>query len=162
MYVLSVFDQNLHSRSCMSILLCQVVYKHGKRILPLLKEVIRQEMAGCNRQMGKWVETTRQSCSAEEAVLPEYQRLNHCQASGSGELQGGIWRRLKRSLCRCLQETPIRRSRQLWRLCVFWNTAGSNASVIIWSGTETVTNEKKIQESNSPYSALKFERRRVN
>lgn len=69
-YICFVSNQIYYSLSCMRILLYQVVYKHGVKILPLLKEVIREEMAGCYRQMGKWVETTRQSCSAEEAALP--------------------------------------------------------------------------------------------
>lgn len=51
--------------------------------MPLLKEVMRQEMAGCYRQMGKRVEARRKSCSAEEAALPAYHGLNHCQAADS-------------------------------------------------------------------------------
>jgi len=39
-----------------------------------------QEVAGFCRQMGKQVEARRKSCSAEEAALPAYQGLNHCQA----------------------------------------------------------------------------------
>lgn len=38
-------------------------------------------MADCYGQMGKWVDMKRWSCSAEEAALPTYQRLNHCQAA---------------------------------------------------------------------------------